>query len=154
MEKYSKKEYVAWLATYIKRREETKKKHQEILLRQAARIKFYRHKLETIEERENKLEEIVKIVYEFTGCKFWKFKQGRNKKIGLARRLYYKVSLERGFTAKHINEYIGLKNKTLPCIMRREFTASFSTNRENLETWNRFKQFMKEKQEENEQTNR
>lgn len=116
-----------------------------------------RHKTDnirkTIKKLENKtayIREIDNLMYEFIGHKPSKDSK-RGTCLGTmneryARSIFYKHLIENGISGAVIAKYCNVR-RTVPTDSRRRFTRSFTTNKENLEMWRRWRLFLKHKKE-------
>lgn len=115
----------------------------------STRLYDYRRSLKTIENHELKVRLMSERVEEFTGIQIRNSVNNRKRKAGIARCLFCKILLESGVPQCYITWWVNYSQRGIPNRTRRKFQKSFLTNKKNLETWNRFKQFVKEKEDEN-----
>jgi len=136
------------IANYTKRRIEGKQKGKKTG-KLSVKIYDLKRSLCNLEQNEAKVKEIAALVEEFTGLDVKGQHSNRKHSYVLAKNLFYKIGVETGKTiTTYLIAYTGDKNWRIPARQRMRFTKSFVKNKKNLETWNRFKQFMKEKEHE------
>jgi hypothetical protein len=135
-----KRVYITHIHIYTKRKNILKTEYYLRTRTLTRKIKIWKRAIKRLEKRRARLWELRRLVKEFTGGSLTKKIVRGDKKI--TKYLFYKYGLEMGISGKDLREETLAKRAGEPAEYRKEFTASFSKNKENLELWTRFKQFV------------
>jgi len=154
--RYTKNRYRILILTYGQRRDAVRKELKKVYAQKRklrykipaslmikhktlqARLRNYTKRLRTyyrairrIEEKQQKVLDIVTAVQNFTGQSV-RFDQ-------LSRGIFCKYAIEQGLNGPALAGYLKV-SKYYPSIIRRQFTRSFKINKQHYEIWQRFRQ--------------
>lgn len=142
----TKNEYQQLIHIYVARSKAMRKKHgygtpehRASIVGINKKLKTWRSQIWALNKREAKLKELYKNVTEFIG-----FPPTSSLE---AKYIYIKWGMEHGLRGTYLGRYIQVKNLKGVSEMRKRFTLSFAKYPERRELYQRFKLFIKDKQE-------
>lgn len=138
----TKNYYQQLISIYGKRRDEIKERYGGRSGRTTVitnRIKWWRQAITRVEARTARVKELYSHVTEFLG------ESPRTSIEG--RQLYYKWGLENRIKGVDLASYIGFRGHDTAGRLRKRFTLSFATKPANRELYQRFKLFLRDKEE-------
>lgn len=158
----SKKDYVAAIHVYEKRREKLRKKYGvtrrtsknpnlaiygEQVFRINRKLDGWRNAVRRIDRVNNRLSEINSLLKKFMGISvknvgFPRALYYKRPEIVIAKRIFFKYCLENGLPARYIALYTNSTSPT-PARVRIYFTRSFKTNLYHREIYHEFLDFVK-----------
>lgn len=151
----TKNQYQQAVNTYTKRRTElirrqavaiaSMRKRQRAL---SKKMDTWKNQLRRIEAREQRVKAAAAIVCEYFSVKTLVNQYGnRKRKMIMVLNVFYKYGIESGIGGKYLSHYTGCKTVPPAANQRRKFTASFRTNKNNLDTWHNFKAYVHSRQQ-------
>ena len=106
------------------------------------KIRSWQRQVKRIEQRDLQIKNLDKSVFDFIGISVKDSMEFHDTETSYARLLFYKRGMETGLNGKLLSEYVGAKDSGLASKNRLRFTRSFKFNKENLDMWHRFKNFI------------
>jgi len=143
----TRSEYVTMIWTYQKRREAVKDKYGTGKTRKITKkISQWSKEVRRIDKRNERINSLIESVnYYFSVTIESKVMNAAHK---LARKVYYKYSIESGFEGTFASKSIGMSRVHTATEGRRTFTNSFKGNPLNREVYHNFKTYIKNNSDE------
>lgn len=109
------------------------------------KIKIWQKQIRNMDVVQNKIIALGNAIAYFTGCNV-KSSGGTQgvKRMLLARSLFFKWGLENGIEGTSLMKYTGDTSVNTAARLRYSFTQSFGEGKENKDTWERFKIYIKD----------